>query len=162
MPKYVISLLVENKKGIVSNVLSTINNQNINIESLAFNECIDKEQGRINVCIFLDNISAQSLLSALINIDGVLKADFQTENTMNTYELVLLKVSAQPEERGIIYKTAFSYNAKVIDVGQKSMTLMVVGTPEQIDIIINHVKAQGILEICRSGFIALKKGDESL
>ena len=162
MPKYIISLLVENKKGIVTRVLSVIDNQNINIGNLDFNECVDKNQGRINIFLSLNEPTAQNLLPLLLNIDGVLKADFQPENTMNTCELMLLKVSARPGERGIIYKTAFSYNAKIIDVGQESMTLMAVGTPDEIDIIINHVKAQGILEICRSGNISLKKGDKSL
>lgn len=162
MPKYVISLLVENKKGIVSHILNIFDKCDINIESLTFNECVDKKQGRININVFLDDDTAKNILSKLLEIDSVLKADYQTEDNMNIYELMLLKVSARPEERGIIYKTAFAYGARIIDVGQKSMTLQAVGTPDEINTIINHVKAQGILEICRSGITSLKKGDESL
>lgn len=162
MRNHIISLLVENKKGMVLSIFNVIDKLNINVKSMTFNECIDKTQGRISITVFLDKDTAKDLLLKLLEIDGVIKADSNIEDDMNIYELMLLKVSASPEERAIIYKIAFAYSARVVDVGQKSMTIRAIGTPEEINMIINHLKSQGVLEICCSGLTSLKKGDESL
>ena len=162
MPKNVISLLVENEKGIVLRILNVLDEYCLNLESLTFNKCIDQTCGRVNINVILNEDMQKDILSDLLNINGVLKADLQPENNMNKYELMLLKVSARPDERAVIYKIAFAYSARIIDVGQKSMTIRAVGTADEINMIINHVKGQGILEISRSGLTALQKGDKYL
>ena len=98
----------------------------------------------------------------LFSLQNVIKVISLDEEESIGGELVLVKLKASAQDRPIIHKIALTYGAKVIDISQNSITLQFFGTIDEINELLSHLEPRGILEVSRTGYVALEKGDSAI
>ncbi len=160
--KQILSTLVRNHPGVLLRVAGLFSRRGFNIESLTASETQDPAYSRMTIVVSGDIETVEQVKHQLEKIVDVKKVSHLKIEQASCSELLLVKVKALPEERPAIYKLSASYHARILDVGQKSMTLEATGKTEDLNGLISRLQEQGILELARSGFSALQKGDGCL
>ena len=155
--KHTLSVLVEDESGALSRIAGLFARRGFNIDSLAVGPAETIGISRLTMVVQGDESTLQQMtkqLNKLINILEVL--DLTTLPAVER-ELMLLKVSATSEKRSYILDLVQVFRAKVVDVSDNALTLEVVGDPGKLVALENLLKPYGILEIARTGKIALKR-----
>ena len=155
--KHTLSVLVEDESGALSRIAGLFARRGFNIDSLAVGPAETKGISRLTMVVQGDESTLQQMtkqLNKLINILEVL--DLTTLPAVER-ELMLLKVSATSEKRSYILDLVQVFRAKVVDVSDNALTLEVVGDPGKLVALENLLKPYGILEIARTGKVALKR-----
>jgi acetolactate synthase-1/3 small subunit len=141
---HIISMQVENHQGVLVRIAGLFSGRAYNLESLTVGVTIDPEVSRITlVCSGDDNVIEQ-IKKQLNKLIDVIKITDMT--------------NVQPKQRSEIFQIADVFRAKVMDVGIKSMMLEVTGSHEKIDDILSILQPYSILEIARSGLVAMERG----
>ncbi len=156
--KHTLSVLVENKPGVLTRVAGLFARRGFNIESLAVGVSEDPRLSRMTITIDgaehpIDQVTKQ--LHKLIN---VVKIRDLEPGSMVAEEMMLVKVSAEGEKRTEVLQIAEIFKAKIVDVERRSLTLRVVGTTEKLEALLELFKPIGILEVVRTGVIAIGRG----
>tara|TARA_Y100001968_G_scaffold103141_1_gene93185 strand:- start:128 stop:634 length:507 start_codon:yes stop_codon:yes gene_type:complete len=155
--KHTLSVLVEDESGALSRIAGLVARRGFNIDSLAVGPAEAPGISRLTMVVEGDNQTLQQMskqLDKLINVLDVL--DLSTLPAVER-ELMLLKVSANESQRGEIFDLVQVFRAKVVDVSDSALTLEVVGDPGKLVAIEKLLKPYGIIEISRTGKIALKR-----
>ena len=155
--KHTLSVLVEDESGALSRIAGLFARRGFNIDSLAVGPAETVGISRLTMVVQGDESTLQQMtkqLNKLINILEVL--DLTTLPAVER-ELMLLKVSATSEKRSYILDLVQVFRAKVVDVSDNALTLEVVGDPGKLVALENLLKPYGILEIARTGKVALKR-----
>ncbi len=155
--KHTLSVLVEDESGALSRIAGLFARRGFNIDSLAVGPAETIGISRLTMVVQGDESTLQQMtkqLNKLINILEVL--DLTTLPAVER-ELMLLKVSATSEKRSYILDLVQVFRAKVVDVSDNALTLEVVGDPGKLVALENLLKPYGILEIARTGKVALKR-----
>ena len=155
--KHTLSVLVEDESGALSRIAGLFARRGFNIDSLAVGPAEAIGISRLTMVVQGDESTLQQMtkqLNKLINILEVL--DLTTLPAVER-ELMLLKVSATSEKRSYILDLVQVFRAKVVDVSDNALTLEVVGDPGKLVALENLLKPYGILEIARTGKVALKR-----
>ena len=155
--KHTLSVLVEDESGALSRIAGLFARRGFNIDSLAVGPAETIGISRLTMVVQGDESTLQQMtkqLNKLINILEVL--DLTTLPAVER-ELMLLKVSAASEKRSFILDLVQVFRAKVVDVSDNALTLEVVGDPGKLVALENLLKPYGILEIARTGKVALKR-----
>ena len=155
--KHTLSVLVEDESGALSRIAGLFARRGFNIDSLAVGPAETIGISRLTMVVQGDESTLQQMtkqLNKLINILEVL--DLTTLPAVER-ELMLLKVSATSEKRSYILDLVQVFRAKVVDVSDSALTLEVVGDPGKLVALENLLKPYGILEIARTGKVALKR-----
>lgn len=160
--RQMISLLVNNSRGVLLRVAGLFTRRGFNIESITASPTQDEGYSRITVVINGDNDVAEQFVRQMLKLQDVMKAIIIPQERSLEYELMLVKVLARPAESAIVHKIAYLYHSRVIDVGQYSMTLQAVGTVNELRELVTHLEKQGILELVSTGITALQKGDDCI
>ncbi len=158
--KHTISLLVENKPGVLSRVAGLFSGRGFNIESLSVAETIDPHVSRMTILTtgndqVLEQITKQ--LNKLINVIKVV--DFKS-NEYVARELALIKVTVTEATRSEILSIVDIFRGKVVDVSSESYTIEITGDEEKVLAIIDLFRPMGIKEIARTGCAALTRGSK--
>jgi acetolactate synthase-1/3 small subunit len=158
--KHTISLLVENKPGVLSRVAGLFSGRGFNIESLSVAETIDPHISRMTILTsgndqVLEQITKQ--LNKLINVIKVV--DFKS-NEYVARELALIKVSITEGTRSEVLSIVGIFRGKVVDVSAESYTIEITGDEEKVQAIIDLFRPMGIKEIARTGCAALTRGSK--
>ncbi len=153
--KSILSILVENKPGVLSRIVGLFSGRSFNIESLCVAETTDPLVSRITLVTsgdmhVLEQIKKQ--LNKLINIVKVM--DF-TNKAFVQGEMALVKVRAKAEYRAEILRTVDIFKARVVDASPEYYTVEIIGNNGKIDAFLSLLKPMGIKEIARTGTIAL-------
>jgi acetolactate synthase I/III small subunit len=156
--KHTLSVLVENKPGVLTRVAGLFARRGFNIESLAVGESEDPKLSRITITIDgaehpIDQVTKQ--LHKLIN---VVKIRDLEPGGMVAAELILIKVAAEGDKRTGVLQIAEIFNAKIVDVERRSVVLRVVGNTDKLEALLELLKPIGILEVVRTGTIAIGRG----
>jgi len=156
--KHTISLLVENKPGVLSRVAGLFSGRGFNIESLSVAETIDPLLSRMTILTtgndqILEQITKQ--LNKLINVIKVV--DFKSNEYVGR-ELALIKVTVSEQTRSEILSIVDIFRGKVVDVSAESYTIETTGDSNKIEAIIDLFRPMGIKEIARTGCAALTRG----
>ena len=156
--RHTISLLVENKPGVLSRIAGLFSGRGFNIESLSVAETLDPKVSRMTILTsgndqILEQITKQ--LNKLINVIKVI--DYQSDEYVGR-ELALIKVAVSDHTRSEILSTIDIFRGKVVDVSPESYTLEITGDKEKIDAILDIFLPLGIKEIARTGSAALTRG----
>ena len=159
--KHTISLLVENKPGVLSRVASLFSGRGFNIESLSVAETIDPNISRMTILTrgddqILEQITKQ--LNKLINIIKVI--DFKTNEYVGR-ELALIKVTVTEENRSEVLSIIDIFRGKVVDVSSESYTVEITGDENKMLAIIDLFTPMGIKDIARTGSAALTRGSKT-
>ena len=155
--KHTLSVLVEDESGALSRISGLFARRGFNIDSLAVGPTETKGMSRLTMVVEGDNKTLQQMtkqLNKLFNVLGV--ADLSNLAAVER-ELMLLKVSSKDETRGNILDLVQIFRAKVVDVSDMALTLEVVGDPGKLVALEKLLEPYGILEIARTGKIALKR-----
>ena len=150
--RHILSVLVENKPGVLSRVTGLVSRRGFNIESLSVGPTEDQTLSRLTIIMIADDVAYEQItkqLHKLINL---------TQEQAIERELVLFKVHANPERRSEIIEIANVFRANIVDVGKSSLTIEVTGTESKISGIEDLLRAYGIKEIIRTGIIAMSRG----
>ena len=155
--KHTLSVLVQDESGALSRISGLFARRGFNIDSLAVGPAETRGISRLTMVVEGDEQTLQQMtkqLNKLFNVLGV--ADLSNLAAVER-ELMLLKVSSKEETRGKILELVQVFRAKVVDVSDIALTLEVVGDPGKLVALEKLLEPYGILEIARTGKIALKR-----
>ncbi|MEI6131351.1 MAG: acetolactate synthase small subunit [Bacillota bacterium] len=160
--KQTLSVLVENKPGVLSKVSGLFSRRGFNIYSLAVGVTDDESVSRMTIVVDANDVVVEQVVKQLNKLIDVIKVKELNENTFLTRELALIKVKANASSRNEIVQIAQLYECKISDVSPTAMILETSGTTDKIDALEIMLKQYGILETMRTGAVALEKGKETI
>ena len=156
--RHILSILVENKPGVLARISGLFSRRGFNIDTLAVGPTDDPRISRITLTVDgalhpIDQVTKQ--LHKLINVLKI--RDLEPRETV-ARELALFKLAAEGEARGQVMHFAEIFRGKVIDVSKRSLTVEVTGTDEKIEAFEELVRPYGLIEMVRTGEIAVARG----
>ncbi|WP_214020519.1 acetolactate synthase small subunit [Methanoculleus sp.] len=159
MKPHTLSVLVENRAGVLSRVAGMFSRRGFNIESLAVGTCEEPNMSRITIVVNGDDGVVEQVMKQTNKLIDVIKVSDLTERESVERELALIKVTAEPgTSRAEILQIADIFRAQVVDVGAKTLVLQVAGDTDKIDALEKLLRQYGIKELVRTGKIALLRG----
>ena len=161
MSTHTLSVLVENKPGVLARVASLISRRGFNIESLAVGPTESPEMSRITLVVDVDDLVLEQVTKQLNKLIEVLKIVELDPNSVRR-ELMLIKIKADPASRSQIIEIVQLFRGKTIDVHNDSMTIEATGSPDKLDALLEMLKPYGVRELVQSGLVALGRGSRSL
>lgn len=157
--KHTLSVLVQNKPGVLTRVASLFARRGFNIDSLAVGVTDDPTLSRMTIVVSAaDENALEQVTKQLYKLINVLKIQDLDPADMIDRELVLYKVNAPAEKRHEIIEVANVFRAKIVDVGRSSLTIEATGTADKLAAMEDLLRAYGIKELARTGKIALSRG----
>jgi len=158
--KHVLSILVENRPGVLARVAGLFSRRGFNIDTLAVGPTDDPDVSRITLTLDgalhpIDQVTKQ--LHKLINVLKI--RDMEPDETV-TREMALFKVSAAIENRAEIVQFAEIFRAKIVDVSRKALIIEVTGSHEKIVAFEAMLRPHGLVEMVRTGEVALARGGD--
>ena len=159
--RFVIAVYVDNKYGVLTRVTSMFTRRGFNIDALTVGETESPEYSRITICLSGDGYAREQLINQLRKLYNVKKVDVLVDDCIKR-ELMLIKVAYNSATRADILSAVEVYRAKVIDYTKDEMCVEVTGDPTKMDAFIDLMKPYGIIEMCRTGIVALERGNETL
>ncbi len=160
--KQTLSVLVENKPGVLSKVSGLFSRRGFNIYSLAVGVTEDESVSRMTIVVDGDEVVVEQVVKQLNKLIDVIKIKELDENSYLTRELALIKVKANAQTRNEIVQIAQLYDCKISDVSPTAMIIETSGTTDKIDALEIMLKQYGVLETMRTGAVALEKGKETI
>jgi len=158
---HTLSVLVENKPGVLARVSSLIARRGYNIESLAVGPTEYPTMSRITLAVTVDDQVLEQITKQLNKLIEVLKIVELEDNAVRR-ELVLVKVRATAETRGQLIEIVTLFGGKVVDVTADILTIEAVGKPEKLAAMLSLLEPYGIRELVQSGLVALGRGNRSM
>ncbi len=155
---HIISVMVENKSGVLAKVAALFSRRGFNIESLAVGTTDDKNISRITIVVNSDESSTEQIVKQLHKLINVIKIQkLQPEHSVQR-ELVLLKINTENKSRAEILEIGNIFRANVVDVTKGTIMLELTGNSTKINAFEELLKPYGILEFVRTGLIACSRG----
>jgi len=159
MKKYVLAVLVDNKPGVLTHVSGLISRRAFNIESIAAGYTEEADVTRINIVVSVDSQQElEQVVNQLSKLIDVIKIVNLSEVDSIKRELVLLKVKATPATRADISNVVNIFRAKIVDVSRENVVIELTGEQSKIDALCEVLSDYEIVEIARTGAIALSRG----
>jgi acetolactate synthase-1/3 small subunit len=162
MAKHTLSVLVEDRPGVLTRVAGLFSRRGFNIESLAVGPTEVDGVSRMTIVVDAAEAPLEQVTKQLNKLIHVLKIVELEANTAVERELQLVKVAVSPGERGEIIEIADVFRAKVVDVDSDSITIESTGSPEKLEAMVRLLTPYGIRELVRSGMIAVGRGGKSI
>jgi len=154
---HILSVLVENKFGVLTRVSSLFSRRGYNIYSLAVSPTEDDRYSRMTVVVDGDADLVEQITKQLNKLIPVIKISELADSDAVERELMLVTIKGGADARSQVTELASIFEAKILDVGYEALTLMVAGQPEKLDAMTDLLKPFGIVELQRTGRIALPK-----
>lgn len=156
--KHTLSVLVENKAGVLARVAGLFSRRGFNIDSLAVGPTEDPMLSRMTIVVDAEEHSLEQVTKQLHKLINVIKiSDLDPRNSVGR-ELLLIKVRASADNRAEIIEIADIFRSNIVDVSRASLTLEVTGTADKLAAIEDLLRPYGIAELARTGKIALGRG----
>ncbi len=162
MRTHTLSVLVENKPGVLARIAGLFARRGYNIESLAVGQTERPELSRITLQVgvqnqqFLEQITKQ--LNKLVEVLKIV----ELEESAVRRELVLIKLKADPGTRSQIIEIVQLFRGKTVDVQNESLTIEATGSPDKLEALLEMLQPYGVRELVQSGLVALGRGSKSL
>ena len=160
--RFIISLLVDNKFGVLQRISGMFSRRGFNIDSLTVGVTENPELSRMTVTMTGDEFARDQMIKQLSKLYDVRKIVEMTDTSSVQRELVIMKVSANSKSRQDIMDAANVFRTKVIDFSPESVTLEITGDKSKVDAFIEIMDNYGIIEMCRTGIIAMERGNKTL
>lgn len=158
MKRFIIAVYEENKYGVLARVSGMIMRRGFNIDSLTVGETDDPAYSRITITLRGDEYAREQLINQLKKLFNVKQVKLLDGESTVEREMALIKVINTPVNRSEIMAAAEIYRAKIIDYTTDSMCVEITGEPSKINAFIEVMKPLGIVEMCRTGVVALERG----
>ncbi|SNT65327.1 acetolactate synthase, small subunit [Asanoa hainanensis] len=162
MSKHTLSVLVENKPGVLARVSGLFSRRGFNIDSLAVGETEHAEISRITIVVNADESPLEQVTKQLNKLVNVLKIVELDPVQSVQRELVLVKVRADRAIRSQVLETVDLFRARVIDVAADTLTIEATGTSDKLDALLRDLEPYGIKEMVQSGMVAIGRGSRSI
>ena len=159
--KFVIAVYVENKAGVLTRVTAMFTRRGFNIDTLTVGETERPEYSRITISMSGDDYVKAQMIHQLKKLYVVKKVEVLEDEPIKR-ELMLIKVENKSENRNDIMTAVDVFRASVIDYSAEGMCIEVTGNPSKIDAFVKLMQPFGILEMCRTGVVALDRGANTL
>jgi acetolactate synthase-1/3 small subunit len=156
-----LSVLVDNKPGVLQRVASMIRRRGFNIDSLSVGPTDDDTISRMTITVHVGRQQAEQATKQLAKLIDVITIDDITGLRNVAHELVLIRMQAPPGERTELLNLVDIFRGRVVDVAPSSVIIEVTGSAEKIDNFIELMRPYGIKELARSGVVALVRGDQA-
>ncbi|HEY9311647.1 acetolactate synthase small subunit [Williamsia sp.] len=159
---HTLSVLVEDRPGVLARVASLFSRRGFNIESLAVGATELKGISRMTIMVSVEDFPLEQVTKQLNKLINVIKIVEQDPETSVARELLMVKVRADASARGEVIEVVNLFRAKVIDVSPDSITVEATGTQDKLDALLKMLDPYGIREIAQSGIVALGRGPKSM
>lgn len=157
--KYMLAVLVDNRPGVLTHVSGLISRRAFNIESIAAGYTEEPDVTRINVVVSVDDeLELEQVVNQLNKLIDVIKIVNLTCIDSIQRELVMIKVKANPMTRSDIINVVDIFRAKIVDVNRETMVIELTGEQSKIDALCEVLADYEIIEVARTGAIALSRG----
>jgi acetolactate synthase-1/3 small subunit len=157
---HIISVLVENKAGVLAKISGLFSRRGFNIESLAVGPTEDEKISRITIVVNAETHSMEQVIKQLYKLINVIKIQELDPSNIVERELVLIKISADNNTRAEILEIINIFRANIVDVAKKSLIIEITGNSSKIQGLEDLLKPYGILELIRTGKIACSRGSK--
>ena len=161
MSKHTLSVLVENKPGVLARIAGLFSRRGFNIDSLAVGPTEHPEISRMTIVVNVEDSPLEQVTKQLNKLIEVLKI-VELDNTSINRELLLVKVRADADVRGQVLDAVQLFRAKVVDVAPDAITIEVTGNPDKLADFLKIVEPFGIRELVQSGMVAIGRGSRSI
>ena len=156
---HIVSILVENKAGVLARVASLFARRGYNIYSLAVAPTDDEKLSRITIVVDVESSPLEQILRQLDKLINVVDIFELAPEDATEREMLLATVSATPADRGQVIGLVGVFEGKIVDVGSEHLTMMLAGDPAKLDDFEDLMRPFGITELQRTGRVALPKLD---
>ncbi|GIJ35744.1 acetolactate synthase small subunit [Verrucosispora sp. WMMD703] len=162
MTIHTLSVLVENKPGVLARVSGLFSRRGFNIDSLAVGETENPDVSRITIVVNAESSPLEQVTKQLNKLVNVLKIVELDPGTSVARELLLVKVRADRNARGQVLETVNLFRARVVDVAADTLTVEATGTPDKLDALLRDLEPFGIKEMVQSGLVAIGRGSRAI
>ena len=162
MSKHTLSVLVENKPGVLARVAGLFSRRGFNIDSLAVGETEHPEISRITIVVNAEDSPLEQVTKQLNKLVNVLKIVELEPSASVQRELLLVKVRADRPQRSQVLETVQLFRARVVDVSHDALTVEATGTAEKLEALLRDLEPYGIKEMVQSGMVAIGRGSRSI
>ncbi len=158
MERFVIAILVENQPGILTRVASMFNRRGFNIDTLTVSETENHDYSRITISLTGDDGTCQQIIKQLRKLYNVKEVKVMDKPQSVYRELALIKLQNKPETRQEILSAVDIFRSKIVDFSPSTLCVEITGETSKIEAFIALVEPLGILEMCRTGVVAIERG----
>ena len=162
MSRHTLSVLVENKPGVLARIAGLFSRRGFNIDSLAVGPTEHPEVSRMTIVVNVEESPLEQVTKQLNKLVEVIKIVELDPLASVNRELVLVKVAATAENRGQVLDTVQLFRAKVIDVAADAVTIQITGNTGKIADFLRIVEPFGVRELVQSGMVAIGRGSRSI
>ena len=162
MSVHTLSVLVENKPGVLARVSGLFSRRGFNIESLAVGPTENPEVSRMTIVVAVEELPLEQVTKQLNKLFNVIKIVELEQSTAVQRELLLVKVRADNTVRSQVLETVQLFRAKVVDVSPEALTVEATGTSDKIGALLRMLEPYGIRELVQSGMVAVGRGARSI
>src|ERR1043166_10239711 len=155
--RHTISVLMENKFGVLTRVAGLFSGRGYNIDTLNVGPTQDPSTSRMTIVTRGDDATLEQIVKQLNKLVNVLKVDDFREGEYIDPELVLVKVGVDSQTRAEVMQITDIFRAKIVDVQPKSLTIEITGNESKVEKFIELMRSFGILELTRTGKVALPR-----
>ncbi|AGL00152.1 acetolactate synthase small subunit [Desulfallas gibsoniae] len=158
MLRHTLAVLVENSPGVLARVAGLFSRRGYNIDSLAVGRTESPDVSRMTIVVDGDERVLEQVTKQLHKLVDVIKINDITVDEYVDRELVLIKVNADPAQRGEVMQIADVFRARIVDLGRRTLTLECTGNDGKINAFEESLRPYGIKELVRTGKIAMLRG----
>lgn len=162
MSRHTLSVLVEDKPGVLARVSSLFSRRGFNIESLAVGPTEVADVSRMTIVVNVDNLPLEQVTKQLNKLVNVLKIVELDVDSAVQREIMLVKVKADLTARSQVLEAASLFRAKVVDVAPDAVTIEATGNADKLDAFLRILEPFGVKELVKSGAIAVARGSRSI
>ena len=162
MGKHIFSILVANKPGVMTRVSSMFTRRGFNIDTLTVGETESPEFSRMTVSMIGDDYSKDQVVKQLSKLHDVKQVQVMERDETVTRELLLIKVKNDSSTRQDVLAAVDVFRSKIVDYSPDALCIEITGETTKINAFIELVKPFGLMEICRTGIVALERGSHCL
>ncbi|MFT3900521.1 MAG: acetolactate synthase small subunit [Gordonia sp. (in: high G+C Gram-positive bacteria)] len=159
---HTLSVLVEDRPGVLARVSALFSRRGYNIASLAVGPTEIKGMSRMTIMVEVEDFPLEQVTKQLNKLINVIKIVEQDPDHSVSRELVMIKVRADAAQRGEVLEIVNLFRAHIIDVAQESLTVEATGTGEKLEALLRMLDPYGIREIAQSGAVTLGRGPRSM
>ena len=162
MNKFVIAVYVDNKFGVLTRVTSMFTRRGFNIDALTVGETESPEYSRITICMSGNGYARDQMINQLRKLYNVKKVELLEPDDSINRELMLIKVKNNSNNRQDIMTAVNIFRSKIIDYSSDALCIEITGESTKIDAFVEIMRAYDIIEMCRTGVVALERGSGSI
>lgn len=152
---------VENKPGVLTRVASLFRRRAFNIDSLTVGRTEKPDVSRMTITVDADRDQARRIEANLYKLVNVLLVENITNESAIIRDLAMIKVAATHEARSHVLELASVFRGRVVDVAPESLTIEITGAEDKIDGLLEVLRPYGVLEMVRTGIVAMRRGNRS-